>query len=265
MKKIVVVFVGCALFAFVAQAQAQGLFGGKTFSQRLDDFGRTVFGPGNSAGKESPEKPSTQATPKNSDSGDDSSTPRAGSISESPHAAKENRGMKENPDIESFSPRPTATPRAERYDPAAPPISRATTVPPSAKVPPHNPLLGSSNLQNEELPNTVVAQPEKSNIAPRNPTPQTAQISEFGPPPSQPIQNRLLQSRTSAFNPPNPTEPRNASPTGVPAGTNFQPTSQSKQDLSNSARYPTSPQPPISNPPAARIADQPMPAVRPPA
>ena len=257
-KKIVVIFVICTLLGLVAQANAQGLFGGKTFSERLDNFGRTIFGSGPTEENASPsEKPSTQANPKKSSSEDaspDTRAPRAGSIMGSPGTAKENPGSRD-----SSTPAPAN--RIERYNTNAQPVARSPVAPPSTTDRPYRSLPDSSILDDEKLPNATAAKPkpdiggasqpagEPGQVAaPRNRAPQRTQITDYGPSPSQPIQNRLMQSRISAFK--------------TPAPAAQHPADQRPADQPTIANQPTPAKRPVLDSPP-KVAGQPTLAKRP--
>jgi uncharacterized repeat protein (TIGR01451 family) len=172
------------------EAYAEGVFGGKTFGQRLDDFGRTIFGTNSSEKDSQPAKPSTQTAPEDFESDDsefESPPPRAGSNSGSNKAGY-------------------------RTSSAAQQNSRSAGSQSPITVRPNQPPSGNSSLMEEEgIPDSATARPGQSGnrtrvVAPNNQPlssqnlPAEPPVSEFGPPPSQPIQNRLMQSRSSAFN-----------------------------------------------------------------
>jgi uncharacterized repeat protein (TIGR01451 family) len=203
----------------VSQAHAQGLFGGKTFGQRLDDLGRTIFGTGPQNEEETPPaKPSTQAAPKQSYPDSlpyGNAAPRSGSIAAPPSTEKR------IPVADPSAPSRPAN-RIEIQNSVPQPAARTPVAPPSATAKPYRPLLGTSLLDDEKQSNTAsdprqtAVGPERA-IAPNTRSPQVAHITDFGPPPSQPIQNRLMQSRTSAFKTAAPPETHPAAPSNAPA------------------------------------------------
>ncbi|MCC6125695.1 MAG: hypothetical protein IT426_12080 [Pirellulales bacterium] len=253
-KSIVFTLLCSAILGFGPQANAQGLFGGKTFGQRLDDLGRTLFGTGPEKEAEAPPaRPSTQTAPKKTNSDSlpyENAAQRAGSIA-APNAPQS------SPVAGTSAPSAPAN-RIEIPHSAPQSAARTPVAPPSVTAKPYRPLLGTSLLDNDE-PSHAAAKPEPSAaasgpaVSSGNRIPQAAQIADFGPPPSQPIQNRLMQSRTSAFKTTAPTEPRPA------AGSSNAPAVADSPSVDERIARQAS----ISGAQGTRAADRPTPASRP--
>ena len=217
-RKTAVFLVICALMVAVSRVNADGLFGGKTLGQRLDDLGRTLFGSGPADDKDSPSARSEGSTTAKKTAADgasaDSPAPRAGSISDNAKAPQDNREL----------PPPPATPssnRPQRPDSAPQPAASNPVSQPPAGLRPNRPPLGTSFSENENFAGDapvnrspmVGGSASQSNVAPGvaatpgGQPPQPARAGDFGPSPSQPIQNRLMQSRISAFQTPAEQQP----------------------------------------------------------
>jgi uncharacterized repeat protein (TIGR01451 family) len=223
-KKIAITCVCCTLLVLVVRVNAEGIFGGKTIGQRLDNFGHTIFGTGTSEGKEQTPEQLGKDTPKKSGEEGyppDVSSTRAGSVLRPTSTAKDRSAAEVSPTYVPAN-------RDDRYNAVPPSGTRyANEAQPPMTTQPNRPLLGTSLLDDERNSGKTVESPKQTDagqsnvgpgriITPNNQTSPSAQVNSSGLPSSQPIQNRLMQSRTSAFKNPAPVEQRPAGRTDSP-------------------------------------------------
>lgn len=225
-KKIAIFCSVCILLGLITRANAEGIFGGKTLGQRLDGLGHTLFGTGGSEEKEpSPDQAGNQDVPQktNKDKAASGTTPpRAGSVLAAPNASNEYAAR--------TSPATDQNNQVDRYHAVPPPDTRnGNGAQPSPGTNPYRPLLGTSLLDDEntsakaaERPAQTYNGPAPSNLGsakivkPDNQTPPPAQVNNTRQPLTHSIQNRLMQSRNSAFETPK-TEQRSAALAEKPA------------------------------------------------